>query len=143
MKVLRGLTQENIRQSKLRKAICLLIFIAMVSLTGATPVSAQSMEGMGSNHSRPDQENASVPLCCLTADCPLYHSVAVKALPCPDSFTLMKVVKLVSLPANLIPESSSDQQRPSQRDTLLGFLGPPGSEYYCRNRLKSEEPPQV
>ena len=142
MKGLNDLARGLIVQRKLMKTMCLLTLIVVVSLIGAIPVSAQSMEGMGRGHSCAGQENASVPLCLLTPDCPLSHCVAANVLPSPSRLTLSKVVPLVRLPANLTLTSFEGKGRLDQ-DTPQEFSAPPGARYRCRNSITSEEPPQT
>ncbi len=127
-------------RSKLTKAICLLICIVIVSLFGATPVSAESMEMTG--HCQPYQDKASFPLCCLNSNYPLAYSSVVNTLPSPNRLAASKVIQLIEL-ANQACDSTLAQQSSFQRYTSQGRLHPPGSDYRCRNSLESEEPPQI
>ncbi|MBM2824980.1 MAG: hypothetical protein HW402_644 [Dehalococcoidales bacterium] len=136
------LTRAGIARLKLVRAICLLVFIAIVLLIGATPVSAVAMDGAGGCPPTHGQAKASVPLCCVTPDCPLAHSITANVLPSHNHLTLSKVVH-IRLTANQLTESSFDRKRLSQRDTPQAILRPPGDGYRCRNSLNSEEPPPI
>lgn len=136
------LARGRIVQQRSVKAVCLLVFIVVVSLIGATPVCAQSMEGMGRGHSCAGQENAPVPSCLLTPECPLSHSAAASVLPSPSRLTLSKVIPLVRLPENLTL-TFFEAKGCLDQDTPQEFSAPPCARYRCRSSLRSEEPPQT
>ena len=127
-------------KSKLINVVCLLIFMVMVLPIAATPVSAQSMDAAGSSHCA-GQEKASVPLCCVNPNCPLSHSITANVVPASASINSSKVVQSIRLPANL-PAGPSFTLNHHQRDTFRGLPAPTGANY-CRNSLKSEEPPHI
>ena len=129
--------------SKLAKVICLVILTVMVLLTGATPVSAHSMnnQGAGNCEPSPNPAQASVPACCVTPDCPLAYSTTANLPPSPNQIALGKAVQMVRLPASVLPDSSFDCAQLSQQDTCQSILHPPGADFRCRNSLNSEEPP--
>ncbi len=138
-----GLSNKGIFQFRLTKAICLIIFIAAVLLFGATPVSANAMDGMVNCPSGPIQDKVSVPLCCLHSDYPVTNANMVNVLQPLNRFSLSKAAHPVMLRTNLISEASFDKKTLSQRDTPQGVIHPPGISYLCRNSLESEEPPQI
>ncbi|MEK7354626.1 MAG: hypothetical protein AABZ77_09000 [Chloroflexota bacterium] len=131
--------------SKLAKVICLVILMVMVLLTGATPATAHSMnnQGAGDCESSPSPAQASVPLCCVTPDCPLAYSTTANLPPSSSQFTLSKLVQMVRLPASVLPESSFDCAKLSRQDTPQSIPRPTGADNYCRNSLTSEEPPLI
>ena len=132
-------------RSKFLTAICLVILLVIMLFTGATPVSAQSMDmaGAGSCHHSPGNDMASLPLCCITADCPLSHTITASLPPSPNQITLSKVIQLGRLNASPSGESSFDLNSPSRLDSPRQIPRPPGADYRCRNSLSSEEPPLV
>lgn len=142
MKGLNDLARGLIVQRKLMKTMCLLTLTVVLSLIGAMPVSAQSMEGADTGHSCAGQENASVPLCCLTPVCPIAQLAAVDVLPSPNRLALGKVVSPVRIPATLTVPSLEGKE-PFHQDTPQELSAPPGARYRCRNSLTSEEPPQT
>lgn len=141
MKGLKELARGRIVRQKLVKTSYLLIFMVAVSLIGATPVAAQSMDGVGSN-SGAAQEDAPVLPCCLTPGCPLSTYVAANVPPAPDRLTLSKAVCPVRLTANLHPPSL-ERQGTFHQDAPMESSGPPGARYRCRSSLSAEEPPQT
>ena len=130
---------------KLAKVICLVILMVVVLLTGATPVSAQSMDmtGAGSCAPSPSPAQASVPACCITPDCPLTYSTTANLPPAPGQLSLSKVVQFVRLPASLLPDSSFNYANLSQQVTCQSILQPRGADFRCRSSLQSEEPPLI
>jgi|GEM_PF-6259799 len=127
--------------SKLAKVICLVILIVMVLLTGATPVTAHAMDGASTCPASSSHENAPLPACCVTPDCPLAYSTTANLPPAPGHLTLSKVVHFVRLPASVTPQSSFDLKSPCAQNTPQSISPPPGANCLCRNSLQSEEPP--
>src|SRR3989304_4153437 len=128
---------------KLVKAVCLVILLVMVLFTGTTPVSAQSMAGMGNCASSPSPAQASVPLCCVTPDCPLVHTITAGLPPAPSQITISKVLQSVKIGANLPSESSCSLNQAPQQDTTQAIPRSPGANCPCRNSLQSEDPPLI
>src|SRR3990172_8931413 len=122
---------------KLVKAVCLVILMVVVLLTGATPVAAQSMDmgATGNCESSPSPAQASVPLCCVTPDCSLSHTIAASLPPASSQITLSKVLQSVKIPANLPAQSSCSLNQAPQQDATQTMPLSPGANCPCRNSL--------
>ena len=128
--------------SKLTRVICILILMVMVLLAGATPIAAHSMDMEGTEacpSSSPAQTSA--PSCCVIQDCPLTNAATAILPLSTGQLTQSKDIQAVQLNANLVPQSSCDQNQSCQQSTYQSIPRPPGADYPCRNSLQSEEPP--
>lgn len=128
---------------KLTKIICLVLFITVLLLVGATPVSASSsITSIPDCQSITCGETTTAPLCCINANCLVAHNVMVNiAPPCRISPNINEICQ-VSLPASaengafVFNDIKPTEIGPNQNS-------PPNSgvNYRCRNCLTQEEPP--
>ncbi len=126
-----------------------MVIIAVVLLLIASPgVAAASMEMTDENcDSNPCQEGTAMPLCCLTADCPLYHCILASTVAgevlLPNRSTPKEHVYLAWSPTSATTETSLNPKKPFPRGPTQELPSRLRNESHCRNCLNSEEPPLV
>ncbi len=131
------------------KSIWIAVIIAAVLLLVVSPsVAAACMDRTADNFdSDPCQKEAAVPLCCLTADCPLSHCILTNAVDnevlLPNRSTPKENVYLAWSATSVTTETSLNPQKPLQWEPAKELPSYLYTEYHCRNCLDSEEPPQV
>ena len=131
------------------KSIWISVIIAVVLLLVAAPtIAAASMNRTADNcDSDPYHEKASIPLCCLTANCPLTHcslsNAADNKVLIPNRSTPKENVYLAWFATSVTMETSLNPKKPLQREPAQELPSYLYTEYHCRNCLDSEEPPQV
>lgn len=88
----------------------------------------------------PCPQGAAIPL--HSSHCALTNTEEVpKQVISPNRLTKSENVDLYLSPTNLPTESSPNQERPFQGDTVQASPPSPLIEYHCRNSPDSEEPP--
>jgi len=130
------------------KPILIAVIIAVLILVAAPTIAAASMDRTtDSCDSSPYHEKASIPICCLTADCPLSHcslsNAANNKVLLPSRFIPNKKFYIALSKTSVCTETSPDPKKPLQRELSQELPSHPCTEYHCRNCLDSEEPPQV
>ncbi len=131
------------------KSTWLVAIVAVVLLLIASPgVAASSMDRTVDNlDSGPCQEGAAIPLCCLTADCPLSPCILTKAVnnECllPNHSTPKENVYWAWFPTSVTTETSLNPKKLLQREPAQELPSYFYTESHCRDCLNSEEPHQV
>ena len=130
------------------KSILIAVIIAVLILVVAPTITAASMAGTADScDSGPYHEKASIPICCLTADCPFSLCILTNAV---DNEVLLnsryipnKNVYITLSKISVSTEASPNSKKPLQRELSQELSSYIYTEYHCRNCLDSEEPPQV
>lgn len=130
-------------QLRQMKAICLPVLVVVVLLLGVTPVSAQTEEMEHDCSSYIGQGRASVPSCCVTADCPLSGPVTASVAPSPGRLVQGKAVQPVRPRASVDPAPCLNGEWAGKGGQPPDLPGPSSDEFRCRDCLKSEEPPLI
>ncbi len=130
------------------KSILIVVITAVLILVAAPSVAAACMDRTADNFdSAPWQKEAAVPLCCLTADCPLSHCILTNAVDnevlLPNRSTPKENVYLDWSATSVTMETSLNPKKPLQREPAQELPSYLYTDYHCRNYLDSEEPPQV
>ena len=130
------------------KSILIAVITAVLILVAAPIVAAASMDRTADNcDSSPYHEKASIPICCLTADCPLSHcslsNTADNKVLLISRFIPNKNVYIALSKTSVSTEASPNPKKPLQRERSQEVPSHTRTEYHCRNCLDSEEPHQV
>ncbi len=130
------------------KSILIVVITAVLILVAAPSVAAACMDRTADNFdSAPWQKEAAVPLCCLTADCPLSHCTLTNAVDkeilLPNRSAPKENVYMALSQTSVTTETFLNPQKPLQWEPAKELPSYLYTEYHCRNCLDSEEPPQV
>ena len=127
----------------LTKTICLILFISVFLLVGASPVLAHNSMSLANCQDNTCGETTTAPVCCNYGDCSVAHNVIIN-LTLPSGRLSPNINKIypVSQPSSIAnPAPILSNIKPL--DTGPNQNSPPtcGTNYCCRNCLTQEEPP--
>jgi len=120
------------------------IIIAILTMS-VVPVMASTAVDKMADHcdSNPSHGNTSTPICCLMADCPIFHCILSSSVD-DRAMLITRPVLNNNIPiasnTGISSESHLCYEGPSSSDLLREFPCPLVTEYHCRNCLDSEEP---
>ena len=130
------------------KLILIAVITAVLILVAAPTIAAASMDMTADScNSSPYHEKASIPTCCLTADCLLYNcslsNAADNKVLLTSRFIPNKNVYIALSKTSVSNETSPNPKKPLQRELSWELPSHPYTEYHCRNCLDSEDPHQI
>jgi len=120
------------------------VITAVFILVAAPTITAASMDMTADScNSSPYHEKASIPTCCLTADCLLcscsLSNAADNKVLLASRFIPKKNVYLAWSKTSVSTETSPNPKKPLQRDPTQELPSLFDTEYHCRNCLDSED----
>ena len=123
------------------------VIIVILVLVATPTIAAASMDVVDNCDSSPCRDETAVPLCCLTANCPLSNCIitipVTNEVPIISRSTLNEDVYVAGSQTSVTTDISPPTTKPFQRAPAQDLPSRPCTEYHCRNCLNSEDPFRV
>jgi hypothetical protein len=126
------------------RPVCAALVLALALVFVVPGMAIASLEEPAGHHSGACQEQPAVPLCCVTADCPIYQCILNEANNSTALRSIRPAQKEDICPVAALPvagtEITKDLKIPCRPEAVPE--SPPGISFkhHCRNSLASEDP---